>query len=356
MKKISTVRIQNSVRFGAAVVVAILAPPSLAHTRTTDVTWIKDVQPILQSRCATCHSPGGSAQVSLVTYRDAQAKAREIREEILEGRMPPWPAARGVGDFRNDRSLTPLEIELLTAWADGNAPLGNVDARSTTPPSIPSSASASVLSITLPTGRPVRSVERLVADTNNLSPNWITGWTFRPGDPTLVERAVVSIGGEMLGSWTSGDAPVHFPTGVAQRIHAGAQVDIEMHYRKSTATVMPASVVDLYLGPRPQSALEHRVLACGSNLLTGRIAALAVTPLAPAAGESVEIIARHPDGSVKPVVVIPDFDPANQLTYRLRTPIQLPHGSTIQVRSSSPNCGAALEFIGQPARALERSR
>jgi hypothetical protein len=136
---------------------------------------------------------------------------------------------------------------------------------------------------------------------------------------------------------------------------AGSRIKVEMHYRKSTSAVMSASAVDLYLGPPPRSALQHRVLDCGSNAVSARIAALAVTPFAAAAGESVEIIARGADGSVKPLVVSPEFDPANQLTYRLRMPPRLPPGSAIQVRSSSPNCRAALEFIGQPVRVLERS-
>src|SRR5207244_5955639 len=83
-----------------------------------------DVEPILKRRCVGCHTAGGFGPMSLATYDDARTWSRSIREEVLERRMPPWPAARGFGDFVNDRSLTPLEIELLTAWADGAAPLG----------------------------------------------------------------------------------------------------------------------------------------------------------------------------------------------------------------------------------------
>src|SRR3954469_1941760 len=91
--------------------VAILAPASSAHTRATDVTWLKDIEPILQKRCMNCHAPGAAAQTSLVTYSEAKLQARAIREEVLEERMPPWPAARGIGDFSNDRSLSPVETE-----------------------------------------------------------------------------------------------------------------------------------------------------------------------------------------------------------------------------------------------------
>ena len=55
--------------------------------------------------------------MSLETYQEARTWAKAIRDEVLERRMPPWPAAPGFGDFSNDRSLTPIEVELLTAWA-----------------------------------------------------------------------------------------------------------------------------------------------------------------------------------------------------------------------------------------------
>ncbi len=44
--------------------------------------------------------------------------------EVISRRMPPWSAAKGFGDFRNDRSLTPVEIELITSWVDGATPVG----------------------------------------------------------------------------------------------------------------------------------------------------------------------------------------------------------------------------------------
>jgi hypothetical protein len=60
--------------------------------------------------------------MSLATYEDARPWARAIREEVLARRMPKWSAVRGYGDFSNDPSLSPFEIALVTAWADGGAP------------------------------------------------------------------------------------------------------------------------------------------------------------------------------------------------------------------------------------------
>lgn len=63
--------------------------------------------------------------MSLVTYEQARPWAKAIRDEVLARRMPPWDAVRGVGDFRNDFSLSPPELDLLVSWVEGGAPEGN---------------------------------------------------------------------------------------------------------------------------------------------------------------------------------------------------------------------------------------
>jgi hypothetical protein len=95
----------------------------LAHDPiTTKVTWDREIAPLFQARCVSCHSPGGRAPMSLATYEEARPWARAVREEVLARRMPKWPVVRGYGDFANDPSLSPFEIALITAWADGGAP------------------------------------------------------------------------------------------------------------------------------------------------------------------------------------------------------------------------------------------
>ena len=105
---------------------AVLALPTLlAHDPiTTRVTWNREISRIVQARCVSCHSPGGRAPMSLAAYEEARPWAKAIKEEVLTRRMPKWHAARGYGDFSNDPSLSPFEIALIAAWADGGAPRG----------------------------------------------------------------------------------------------------------------------------------------------------------------------------------------------------------------------------------------
>lgn len=103
--------------------VACLATSGAAHERiTTKVSWTRDVGPLVQARCVSCHAPGGRGPMSLLTYEEARPWARAIKEEILARRMPKWHAARGYGDFANDPSLSSFEIAMIAAWVDGGAP------------------------------------------------------------------------------------------------------------------------------------------------------------------------------------------------------------------------------------------
>src|SRR5277367_5976494 len=81
-----------------------------AFAATTDVTFHKDVEPILQKHCQECHRPGEIAPFSLLSYTDARPWAKAIRSDAITKKMPPWFADPQVGHFTNDRSLSADEI------------------------------------------------------------------------------------------------------------------------------------------------------------------------------------------------------------------------------------------------------
>jgi hypothetical protein len=108
-----------------AVVVVMAQSAAVAHEAiTTNLTWTQEISRILYKHCASCHRDGGTA-MSLMTYEEARPWAKAIRDEILERRMPPWDAVKGVGDFKDDRSLSQPEIDMLVSWVEGGAPEGN---------------------------------------------------------------------------------------------------------------------------------------------------------------------------------------------------------------------------------------
>jgi hypothetical protein len=90
-------------------------------------TFTKDVAPIFQKACQTCHHPGTAAPMSLVSYEDARPWARSIRQRVAARDMPPWHLDKTVGvrEYKNDRSLRDDEIATIVKWADSGAPQGN---------------------------------------------------------------------------------------------------------------------------------------------------------------------------------------------------------------------------------------
>ncbi len=104
---------------------------SAGQTGDDEVTFTKNVVPILQRSCQSCHRPSSVAPMSLLTYEEARPWARSIKQRTglrnRMGVMPPWFIEKDVGiqDYKDDISLTEDEIATLAAWADGGAPRGN---------------------------------------------------------------------------------------------------------------------------------------------------------------------------------------------------------------------------------------
>ena len=112
----------------AAVTFALGAAPA-AGKDAAEVTFTKDVAPILQRSCQGCHrpGPGGGAPMALLTYRDVRPWARAIRARTAARTMPPWFIEKTVGiqAFKDDPTLSDEEIALIGRWVDAGAPRGD---------------------------------------------------------------------------------------------------------------------------------------------------------------------------------------------------------------------------------------
>ena len=116
----------------AAVLLASAAPAAAQATaEVTDVTFTRDIAPILQRSCQRCHRPEAVAPMSLLTYEETRPWARSIKQRTgLRNKpeaMPPWFIEKDVGiqRFKGDLSLTEEEIAKIAWWADNGAPRGN---------------------------------------------------------------------------------------------------------------------------------------------------------------------------------------------------------------------------------------
>ena len=88
------------------------------ESKSAAVTFNKDVLPILQKNCQTCHRSGEIAPMPLLTYKDARPWAKSIKTAVLTRQMPPWFADPSYGHFANNKSLSDADIKTLVAWAD----------------------------------------------------------------------------------------------------------------------------------------------------------------------------------------------------------------------------------------------
>jgi len=163
------------------------------------VTFQKDVLPILQKNCQSCHRPGQIAPMSFLSYESTRPWAKAMKTAVATKKMPPWFADPQFGHFSNDRSLKTNEIETIAKWADAGAPAG--DAKDAPPPVkwpedgwdiqpdlivkgpetlVPAHPKNDVIEwsfITVPSG--------ITQDT------WITSMEIRPSEPSITHHICV---------------------------------------------------------------------------------------------------------------------------------------------------------------------
>ncbi|HEU4994289.1 MAG TPA: hypothetical protein VFT29_05695 [Gemmatimonadaceae bacterium] len=120
---------EGGVMMGISVIALLsLASGSLLAQVGEEVTYAKQVAPILQRKCQVCHQPNSIAPMSLLTYEDAVKYSRRIKARVAARVMPPWHIDRTVGikEFKNDRSLSDAEIATIVKWVDDGTKLGDV--------------------------------------------------------------------------------------------------------------------------------------------------------------------------------------------------------------------------------------
>ncbi|MBZ5557719.1 MAG: hypothetical protein LAO77_10650 [Acidobacteriia bacterium] len=164
-------------------------------------TFAKDVAPIFQAKCQTCHHQGTSAPMSLVTYEEVRPWAKSIQQRVANRDMPPWHLDKTVGikQYKNDRSLSDTEIATITRWVDQGAPMGNA-ADMPKPMTFPSEAAWFIgepdLKVTTPNDFTMYStgpdwwIDQF-ADVVMPEDRWIKAMEIKPSNPKIVHHAVI---------------------------------------------------------------------------------------------------------------------------------------------------------------------
>ena len=348
-------------------------------------TFYKDVLPILQNHCQSCHRPKEVAPMPLVTYEQTRPWANEIAHAVEMKMMPPWFADPRFGHFANDASLTVQQIETITSWAHAGAPAG--DSHDAPPPrkwtegwNIPQPD----LVVTMP--KPVNIPAEGVVDytyeivpTHFAEDRWVEMSEFRPGSPAHVHHAVVYIRppdspwlrhapvgepftastltdpqeqrqahettSDLLLVYAPGSSPDLWPEDMAKFVPAGSDLVFQMHYttngtpdqdQTSIGVVFAKNpprqrVITLQLNNHalliPPGADDFRVEVQGT--LPHDATLLSLFPHMHLRGKRFEYDIVHDDGSVE-VLLRVNYHFHWQLSYRLAEPRLLKAGTRLR--------------------------
>jgi len=351
-------------------------------------TYRRDVRPILQARCTTCHRKDNVGPFRLETYEQARKRAHDLAGVAAERSMPPWKANPRFGPaLKHDPSLTESEIATLRAWAEAGAPEGDgaVDVTETvaTSSEAPSTGAWTlgepdvVLEMTEEFTVPASGsdIYRCFVIPSRLSRDvYVSAIEYLPGnrkavhhvmafldqegggrerdkaDPgpgyTSYSGAGVRIVGE-LGGYAAGNQVSHLPNGVGRLIPGGCDVILQVHYHPTGKVEVDRTRIGLHLCRRPVEQSIHWANATNDKLRLPAgdpnvevkaewhvpldVEALGVTPHMHQLGRDFRMTATLPDGTTRELLDIPRWDPSWQNTYYFKERIELPRGTTVHV-------------------------
>jgi hypothetical protein len=370
--------------FILAAAAALLAAPA------KEVTFHKDIEPILQARCQGCHRPGEAAPMSLLSYREARPWAKAIREAVVIRKMPPWFADPAHGNFSNDRRMPQAEIDQILAWVDGGAKEGNPkeapkprtftegwamgkpDAVVELPMDFPVPASGTVeyTYFVVPTGftedKWVENVEvragnsrivhHVVVEVRPPGVKYLTdakiGEPFVPQRKTSAHKPDTGQGAlevdaiEVAGVYVPGGLPYYLKPGQARLIPAGSDLIFQMHYTTNGKAATDRSRVGFQFAKRPPTERVVNTIVTNRNLhipagvadhavlakvtLQTDSTLLAMFPHMHVRGKGFEYRATYPNGESETLLNVPKYNFNWQLTYYLQQPKTLPKGTVLE--------------------------
>ena len=369
-------------------IVVVSAALGAATESSTTPTYYKDVLPVLQSKCQGCHRPGEIGPMSLLTYQSTRPWAAAIKEAVLAGKMPPWPADPHVGHFANVNSLTGAQRATLVSWADHGAPEGNpADApppmhwvegwgagtpdlvvQMPKPYHVPKAGVVEYTYVIIPTNFQhdtwVRAAE--IVPTNRAVVHHIIAFLRTPGSKWFAGQPTgeffVPSGGrgedgasEFLVGYAPGLPPTVLPDGAAKLIPAGSDIVLQLHYTPNGKAMDDQSKVGLYFSAKPQrremtlSAANHDFAIPAGNpdyqvdssfTLHHEATLVGMMPHMHLRGKDFKYTVRYPDGHAEELLSVPRWDFHWQMYYKLADPMQLPAGTRIECVAhydNSPN-------------------
>lgn len=387
----------------------LVAVSEVAWAQVPQVTYTRDIAPIVLDRCAPCHRPGEAGPFSLLTYEDVRSRAKLIAQVTKRRYMPPWKPTPGQGGpFVGERRLTDAQIERIARWVDEGAPegqspnpsiaqfdhainqspnhpipwrLGTPDLVVTLPEAYTLTADGPdvfrtfVLPIPIEDLRYVAGVEfhlngaRVVHHANLRLDQTSSSRELDLQDPSPGYEGPVGInarypGGHFLG-WTPGQVPTMVSKGMAWRLAPNTDLVMQLHLRTSgkpeqvqprvgfffTTEVPTRLPLAMRLGRQNiDIAPGQTAVVRDSYRLPVAVEVHAIHPHAHARAKHIKAFADLPNGTRRWLLHIEDWDFNWQDVYRYVTPIELPQGTTIAMEFTYDNSAANPRNPDSPPR------
>jgi hypothetical protein len=359
-------------------------------------TFTKDVAPILQQHCQTCHRPGEAAPFSMLTYEETRPWAATIKMVVTQKIMPPWYADPKYGHFANERSLSAEEIRTIVNWVNAGAQKG--PAEDVPPPaksfvegwgiptpdivfqlpkpfSVPAAGVMDYQYVIIPTGfkedkwvqmlevRPTDRgvVHHIIAYLREPGSNYFKdqkpGVFFIAPPPKVDEKTDASaLPSDFLVGYAPGQPAEILRPGEGKLIKAGSDIVFEVHYTPNGKATTDQTKLGLVLAKTPP---KERVLTLSASNGTFKIPPgdpdykvdatfevrkdvklVGLHPHMHSRGKDFEYRLVFPDGKTETVLSVPVYNWHWQLWYNLVDPIDLPQGTKIECTAhfdNSPN-------------------
>jgi len=367
-----------------------------AATDPAPVTFNHDIAPIVYHACALCHRPGEAGPFSLLSYSDAKMRARLIAEVTKRRIMPPWLPDEQGPKFADDLRLTENEIALIQKWVQQGAPEGD-PAENSAPPHFVEGWQLGKPDTIVRATRPYAlaaggtdSYWNFVFRNPVDRTRWLKAIEIRPGDKRLVHHANVLVdrqetarheekepGAGFSGMeltiesevfdpdshflfWKPGSIPYTEPEGMALRLDKDTDLVLNTHLQPSGKRETLQPTLGLYFTDKPATLQmendgmlnipsgDKAFVVTDEFVLPVDVDALAIYPHAHYLGKDMSATATLPDGSVKTLIHIANWDLNWQAVYRYAQPVSLPSGTKISMRFTYDNSAENIRNPNHP--------
>jgi Flp pilus assembly protein TadD len=369
-----------------------------SDAHVADVTFARNVAPIVFRNCVPCHHSDGVAPFSLVTYNEVRTRAHQIGLVVANHSMPPWLPVPGYGTFEHERGLTEDEIGTIERWIESGARPGNAaempaaphwsDGWALGPPDMTLSMPIAytlradagetfrnfVIPIPLVIRRYVRAIEFHPGNTKSVHHAVFgidkTGASRRlergetdPGYPGMFAEEVGGPRGHVLG-WTPGKTPTVEPDDLAWELDPGDSLILQLHIIPTGKVETIQSTVGLFFASRQPSRVPFlfrlgtkdidiqpgvkKYVVGDSYRLPVAVDVLSIYPHAHLLAKDMKAWATLPDGTTKWLLWIDHWNFKWQDQYRYLTPMTLPAGTTIDMQFTYDNSADNPAVLTRP--------